>query len=118
MWRSFENGETLGTRGSEDGLILLDDEHAQGARITLESEIRFGSASPARMYYAITCGIYGLFFHTRFFTREDEGRDAFAEMKLELARILALAASETASEEEARHVVLASISDFVERFPT
>ena len=70
------------------------------------------------MYYAITCGIYGLFFHTRFFMREDEGRDAFAEMKLELARILALAASETASEEEARHVVLASISDFVERFPT
>jgi hypothetical protein len=119
VWRSFENGETVGTRGSEDGLILLDEEHPLGARITLESETRSGSGTKSRSIpFAITCGIYGLFFHTRFFTYESEARNAFADMKTELARILALAGSETASGEETRHAVFAAISAFVERFPT
>ncbi len=119
VWRSFENGETLGTRGSEGGLILLDDEHPLGARITLESETRSGGGTSSRpIPFAITCDIYGLFFHTRFFTYEAEARNAFAEMKLELTRILALAASDTASDEETKHVVFAAISAFVERFPT
>lgn len=118
MWQSFENGETLGTRGSEGGLIILDEDHPLGARITLESEIGFGASRPASIPYAITCGIYGLFFHTRYFARETDARDAFAEMKLELARILALAASETARDEETRHAIFDAVSAFVERFPT
>ncbi len=108
----------MGTRGSEDGLILQDEEHPLGARITLESEIRFGTADPAPIPFAITCSIYGLFFHTRFFAREADARGAFTEMKLELARILALAASETASDEETRHRVFDAVSAFVQRFPT
>lgn len=119
VWRNFENGETLGTRGSQDGHILLDDEHPLGARITIESETRSGCGTDSRpIPFAITCGIYGLFFHTRFFSNEAEARSAFAEMKLELGRILALATSETASDEETRHAVFAAISTFVERFPT
>lgn len=89
----------------EDRLILLDEEHPLGARITLESESCFGAANPAPVYYAITCGIYGLFFHTRFLECEADARNGFDEMKLELARILALAASETASDEETRRVL-------------
>lgn len=118
MWRSFENGETLGTRGTEDGLIILNEEHPLGARITLESEIRFGAANPSPVPFAITSGIFGLFFHTRYIARETDARNAFAQMKLELARILALAASQTASDEETRHAVFDAVSAFVERFPT
>jgi hypothetical protein len=119
VWHSFDNGETLGTHGSEDGLIILDEEHPLGARITLESDARSGRGpNLPPIPFAITCGIYGLFFHTRFLAREADARDGFAEMELELARILALAASETASEEETRRAVYAAISAFVERFPT
>jgi hypothetical protein len=118
VWGSFENDETLGTRGSEEGLILQDQEHPLGARITLESEIRFGAENPAPIPYAITCSIYGLFFHTRFCAREADARNAFAEMELELARILALAAFETASDEETRQMVFDAVSAFIERYPT
>jgi hypothetical protein len=118
VWRSFENGETLGTRGSEEGLILLDEEHPLGARITLESEIRFGAANPAPVPFAITCGIYGLFFHTRFFAREADARNSYAEMKTELDRILKLEASQTVTSDEAENPVFAELSAFVERFPT
>src|SRR3954471_2347950 len=68
-WAAFENGNTVGARGSEDGVIVVDEEHDLGARITLE---RDGSVAP----FAITCGIYGWAFHTRFFsTRETADRD-------------------------------------------
>ena len=119
VWRSFENGETLGTHGSADGLILLDEEHRLGARITLESGSGSGGGPNARpIPYAITCGIYGLFFHTCFFAHEAEARNAFGEMKIELDRILKLESHETAGGGQAENAVYAALSAFVDRFPT
>jgi hypothetical protein len=119
VWRSFENGETLGTRGSEDGLILLDEEHTLGARITLESEIRSGGGPNIRpIPYAITCGIYGLFFHTCFFGHETEARNAYDEMKNELDGILKLETPEADVDDQAKNAVYAALSAFVKRFPT
>ncbi len=66
-------------RGTEGGVIILDDEHGLGARITME---RAGSGG------AITCGIYGWMVHTRFFDTEGEAREAFDAMKIDLAGIL------------------------------
>jgi len=43
----YENGSTVGAIGSEDGTILRDELHPDGARITLEQ-------MPTRS--AITCG--------------------------------------------------------------
>jgi len=45
----FEDGATLGQKGSESGVILRDEEHPQEARITLERDTR---TAP----FAITCG--------------------------------------------------------------
>ena len=59
MWRPFSDGATIGHRGSEEGVILRDEEHDSGARITLERDCSHG------VPFAITCGIYGWFFHTR-----------------------------------------------------
>ena len=73
-WEPFNSGETIGTLGSEGGITLLDDEHLSGARITLE---RGGGIAP----FAITCGIYGCFFHTTFLSSEVEGREKFDKMK-------------------------------------
>jgi hypothetical protein len=82
-WIPFENGETVGQRGSEDGLILLDDEYPGCARITLE---RDAVSSP----FAITCGVYGWIVHTHFLSSENESRKAFDAMKLEINRIVDL----------------------------
>jgi hypothetical protein len=84
MWYPFKAGTTLGETGSEDGIILRDEEYSSGARITLERDV--GHFAP----FAITCGIYGWMVHTRFFTTEQEANEAFEAMKAALARIVGL----------------------------
>ena len=81
MWHPFENGQSLGKRGSEEGVIVLDEEHAWGARITLE---RDGSTAP----WSVTCGIYGTFMHTAFASSESEGRSKYSDMKRDLVSIM------------------------------
>ena len=80
-WRPFDDGRTLGQRGSEQGITVQDEEHIRGARITLE---RDGSTAPS----SITCGIYGLFVHTAFAADEPEGLQKYAAMKVRLGQIL------------------------------
>ena len=63
-WYPFDGGSTVGTIGTESGRILCDEEHAAGARITLEQ----GGNTP----FGITCGIYGCFVHTAFASTETE----------------------------------------------
>jgi hypothetical protein len=110
-WSPFEGGETIGKRGSENGVILEDEEYASGARITLE-----GSAEIAP--FAITCGCYGLFFHTRFFSTEEEARREFSEMKVELDRMVDLSSETAASDGPTSSILMAAAGRFVDRFPT
>ncbi|MBV8857309.1 MAG: hypothetical protein JOZ02_10290 [Acidobacteria bacterium] len=108
-WHPFDEGRSIGQRGSEDGSILLDEEHPLGSRITLER----GGYGP----FSITCGINGWMVHTRFFADEAEARNAFEEMKAGLVNILNIIplASETdAAKEDA---VSEALVDFIERFP-
>jgi hypothetical protein len=103
-WYPFESGKSLGSRGSEDGVIVLDDELDAGARITIEHG---GQVAP----YAITCGVYGCMVHTRFFSTETEARVQCEAMKLALAELvssLVEAGDASAGDLCAR---------FVERFP-
>ena len=51
-WHAYGNGTSTGMKGSEGGTIVLDEEHSDGARITLEQG---GHTAP----WAITCGVYG-----------------------------------------------------------
>ncbi len=74
MWIPIDSGETLGQTGSEDGIILKDEEYKGLCRITLEQ---------CPKYYAVTCGIYGLMFHTAF------GQiDLYEKMKRDLQEFL------------------------------
>lgn len=36
MWNQTDNGEKIGTKGSESGEMIKDEEHSKGARLTLE----------------------------------------------------------------------------------
>jgi hypothetical protein len=108
-WLPFENGETLGQTGSEQGTIVRDEEHPLGARITLERDSRVAP-------FAITCGIYGWMMHTRFFGSADEAESQYDLMKNSIAALLE-AAEQSAGDEGGRQILMAGVSRFVETYP-
>ena len=61
-WRKYDHGATIGQHISQEGIVIQDEEHELGARITLQRD----GYTP----FAITCGIYGWMVHTRFFSDE------------------------------------------------
>jgi hypothetical protein len=104
-WRPFEDGATLGLPGSEEGIVVRDEEHVLGARITLE---RAASVAP----FAITCGIYGWMMHTCFLSSEPEAESQYDQMKNSLAALLE-AAERTAEIDGGRKVLMEGIEKFV-----
>ena len=112
MWTRFvdETG-TPAQVGTEGGTIVVDEEHALGARITLEQD---GVIAP----FAITCGIYGWIVHTRFFASRDDARHAYEAMKPELGTILEAIPLKSDPEVDDKSARISdAISDFVTRFP-
>ena len=106
-WYEFDSGRSLGGTGSERGVIIRDDEHGDGARITLE---RDGGAAP----FAITCGVYGWMVHTRFFGSEAEAQGEFEAMA---AALTELVASQPVTDSEDLSGMTDAISAFMARFP-
>jgi hypothetical protein len=109
-WLPFDNGATIGRRGSEGGAILRELEHPDGARIALE---RGGAVSP----FAITCGIYGWMVHTSHYSTLREAEIDYEKMKEDLSRILSLMPRKgdpNAREEMPR--VVDEISTFTEHY--
>ena len=91
--------------GSEGGIIWKDEEHADGARITLERNALMGAP------FAITCGIYGWLVHTRFFADEPAALAQYEAMKPALETIAGLVVSERSAE------AADAIDVFVDEFP-
>ena len=72
-WTDIE--ETIGEIGSESGKIIYDVENVNGARITIEKETDIAP-------FAVTLGVYGIMFHTDFYSTESEARNfVFESMK-------------------------------------
>ena len=90
MWSEIDNGETIGTIGSENGEIIKDEEHSKGARLTIE---KGGDIAP----YTLTSGIYGCFFHTTHLSNIKEGISEFEAMKAEISEFVN---KETSTDEE------------------
>ena len=108
-WQAYDGGASLGRRGSEQGVIVRDEEHDAGARITLE---RATTHAP----WAVTCGVDGSFFHTRFVGSELEAE--FPAMCAGLAAILAIIPRVDDPGVDAwRAESYAAIDAFVARFP-
>jgi hypothetical protein len=106
-WYPFEKGATIGQEGSESGVILRDEEHPSGARITLERDT---AVAP----FAITCGIYGCMMHTCFLGLEAEATSQYDEMKAALAALLA---TEYEGGPEGSRSFLDGVAAFVETYP-
>ncbi|MBC7006827.1 hypothetical protein BIZ38_00020 [Pseudoalteromonas sp. BZK2] len=81
MWSEIDNGETIGTIGSENGEIIKDEEHSKGARLTLEKD-------SVNAPYTLTSGVYGCFFHTTHLSNIKEGISEFEAMKAEISEFV------------------------------
>lgn len=95
MWNQAENGVTIGSVGSENGEIVEDLEHMQGARLTLEKD---GTTAP----YAITSGVYGRFFHTTYLSTMKESISEISAMKSEISEFFS---TETTYDKEQEWIV-------------
>ncbi len=90
---------------------MRDDEHDDGARITLERDARHAPL-------AITCGIYGWMLHTRFFSGEAEAQRDFDDMRAALGRILdAIPLADDPDRREKSKAAAAAMAAFAERYP-
>ncbi|MBV5330965.1 hypothetical protein JZU69_00755 [bacterium] len=103
-WFEYDDGRSIGSVGAEGGVILRDEEHESGARVTLKR----GSS-----YISVSCNVYGWMDHTRFFGSLTEAQREYLLMKPSLANmvenILAAGKSDLKMWE--------AIADFVRRFP-
>lgn len=79
-WINFDEGKSIGEKGSDGGTIIRDEENIFGARVSLEEN---GQIAP----FSITLGIYGVMFHTQFFSSLSQGQKCFElfKEKIELA---------------------------------
>lgn len=81
LWNPTDEGNTLGTIGSEGGKIIHDEEHDLGARISLEGK---GDTAAA----AITLDIYGVVDHTSMYKSIEEGRISLQRFKSKIEKVL------------------------------
>ncbi len=86
MWIDCDNGANIGDIGSENGIIIQDEEYKSCCRITLEK---------CEKYYAITCGVYGAMVHTAFCG--DNFSTVYENMKKDLSSFID---KETTNDEE------------------
>jgi hypothetical protein len=79
-WYLYNDASSLGQTGSELGTIIADIEHAEGARITVETNTEVAP-------YAVTSGVYGILFHTTNRTTEVEAHVFLAETKVRIEEL-------------------------------
>lgn len=111
QWQAIESSDTKHS-GSEGGKIIFDEEHKYGARITLEENCSY---SP----YAITCGVYGLMVHTRFFESKEQAEAELVPMKSELEKIVRSFSSPASENQNVDYDQAANFCEnFINKFPT
>ena len=103
-WFAYDNGSTIGSTGAEGGMVLRDEEHELGARLTLK---RGGN------YVSVSCSIYGWMDHTRFFGTVADAQREYLLMKPPLANMVENILSAGKSDLK----MWEAIADFVRRFP-
>jgi hypothetical protein len=103
-WLAYDDGRSIGKVSSEGGVILLDDEHPAGARLTLKR---------GNGYVSVSCNLYGRMDHTRFFGTVSEAQREYGTMKSGITEVIDFIQSTGLKELK----VWEAISEFVRRFP-
>ncbi len=103
-WQPYNNGRSIGVKGSEGGTIIRDEEHPLGARMTIKQ---------GQDYVSVSCTISGMIDHTRFFKEMRAAEHEYATMKKELVKVMGAVSSAKAADIK----VWIAITEFVARFP-
>ncbi|MBI5951968.1 MAG: hypothetical protein HY865_09945 [Chloroflexi bacterium] len=103
-WFAYDDGRSVGTVSAEGGIVLRDEEHEAGARLTLKHGAN---------YISVSCSVYGWMDHTRFFGSMTEAQREFLLMKPPLANMVENILSEGRNDLK----MWEAIADFVRRFP-
>ena len=103
-WAAYDGGRSIGKTSAEGGLIMRDEAHPGGARITFKR----GNA-----YITISCNLYGWVDHTRFFGTSSDAQREYVAMKEALITVLDVINTEGVKEIK----VWEAISEFVRKFP-
>lgn len=110
IWQPYNDNQTLGTEGSESGLIERDEIYNDAARITLEVN---GQIAP----YAITCGIFGWMVHTHLISQPEVAEQDFEAMKQALSRIVTALQNEDEPREKEEEDAISLMSAFIHQYP-
>jgi hypothetical protein len=102
-WSAYDDGRSIGGVGSEGSVILHDDEHIHGARITLKR---------GDTYVSVSSNIYGWIDHTRFFDTIADAQREYITMKSEIDKIMEIITPIDANSLKGWE----AISEFVRRF--
>lgn len=103
-WSIYDKGSTIGTKSAEGGIILSDETHEDGARITLKRGDNFISVS---------LSLRGWMDHTRFFSTDADAQREYRAMRTAAASVLSVIKGEGVTDIK----VWEAISEFVRRFP-
>ena len=91
-WVPADDGATTGMTGPEGGEIWKDEEHPDGARITLERDTLLGAP------FAVTASVYGWLVQALFYADEPTALQQYEAVKPQLAAIAALVVAERSAE--------------------
>ena len=103
-WLAYDDGRSIGRVSAEGGVILHDEEHVSGARVTLKR----GSK-----YVSVSCNVYGWMDHTRFFSTITEAQREYLLMRSSLGNMVENILSTGKSDLK----MWEAIAEFVRRFP-
>jgi len=103
-WFAYNGGQSIGSLSAEGCVILRDEEHASGARVTLKRGDRLISVS---------CNIYGWIDHTRFFNSLTDAQRDYPLMKSSVGYMVENISSAGKSDLK----MWEAIAEFVRRFP-
>jgi hypothetical protein len=102
-WRPYNQGQTIGVKSPEGGVIVRDEEHLLGVRITLKE---------AKEYISISCNISGRIDHSRFFHKMADALGEYDVMKNELVKVAQVIASGKSSDIKGWEAIAAFVSKF------
>lgn len=103
-WVEYKQGGSIGSISAEGGVILVDEEHESGGRMTLKQ---------GKTFLSVSCHIYGWIDHTRFFHSLSEAKREYILMQKFMTHMLQDILAEGADEIK----MWEAIASFVRKFP-
>ena len=103
-WAAYKNGMSIGKITAEGGVILMDEEHESGGRMTLKQ---------GKTFISVSCHIYGWIDHTRFLNSVPDAKREYAQMKKAITHMLEDILS--AGKDDIK--MWEAIANFVRKFP-